>query len=459
MSDSVKVTFDLVELAFLWNFGLRFILILMRKLITILLFLTASLAYSQVLKISVVSGEDMKGISGAHIFLDKVEQISDKDGLSIYPQAKIGDSLIIRHVGYESDTLILSKKLFRKAVQDTIYLQIRLFGRDMGTFTVTAGKPETVFGSDSLSIADYAFFGQNFIMLAYEKRLKKGSRLMLVNPFQEILCEAEINDEARHLHTDYEGNVYVLCVDSVYKAIVNGHRLSFENLVPTEFYQRIYNIADTCQNHVFYSNFTDIYPAFSYYAYNWLDSSDYKLCTIEDEFTMELYRAEYKYANGQEKLWARRMEEKTGIDKQIWTGAKFFTNSLYYHPVYAPLYVWDDEVYVFDHYKNFLFQYEPGNMWPIDSTAIAYHYLKGQQDWVQKLFQDNLYDDVYTGFQSGRNIHISKINFETGDLEKTTKLYHPYPERIKIKGGYAYYIYRPFESTQKKYIYRERLGD
>lgn len=422
----------------------------------ILLLLTLS-GNSQVLKVHVINSDGNFPVAGAHVFLNATEKISSLDGFCVFNRANIGDLLIVQHVGYEADTSILTKKQFKRTVGDTLFVQIKLYGKSMETFTVKAGKPETVFGSDSLSIADYAFYGQNFIMLAYEKRIKKGSKLMLVNPFQEILCTANIEDEARHLHTDYEGNVYVLCINSVYKAKVNGYHLSFEELVPQEFYQRIYNIADTCQNYVFYSNFTDIYPAFSYYAYNWLDSTDYKLCTIEDEFTMELYRSEYKYANGQEKLWARRMEAKTGIDKQIWTGAKFFTNSLYYHPVYAPLFVWDDEVYVFDHYKNFLFQFEPGNMWAMDSAAIAYHQLKGDHDWTKELYQDALYDDVYTGFQTGRHVHISKINFDSGDLENTTKLYHPYPERIKIKGGYVYYIYRPFESSQKKFIYRERL--
>ena len=67
---------------------------------------------------------------------------------------------------------------------------------------------------------------------------------------------------------------------------------------------------------------------------------------------MDLYRAEYKYVDGQEKLWAVRKEMATGIDKEIWIGAKYFTCSVYYKVPYAPLFVKEDTVLVFDHFKR-----------------------------------------------------------------------------------------------------------
>ena len=38
-----------------------------------------------------------------------------------------------------------------------------------------------------------------------------------------------------------------------------------------------------------------------------------------------------------------------------------------------------------------------------------------------------------------------------------SRITYEYPEKLQVYGGYAYYIYRPFESLQKKSIYRERV--
>ena len=60
------------------------------------------------------------------------------------------------------------------------------------------------------------------------------------------------------------------------------------------------------------------------------------------------------------KFWAHDKQLETGIDKEIWVGATVFTNSVYYEPLYAPLFkVGEDSIFVFDHYKNLLFKYTP----------------------------------------------------------------------------------------------------
>ena len=51
-------------------------------------------------------------------------------------------------------------------------------------------------------------------------------------------------------------------------------------------------------------------------------------------------------------MWAYRKEQATGIDKEIWIGANSFTHDILYNPVYAPLFIINDTVLVFDQYKN-----------------------------------------------------------------------------------------------------------
>ena len=37
------------------------------------------------------------------------------------------------------------------------------------------------------------------------------------------------------------------------------------------------------------------------------------------------------------------------------------------------------------------------------------------------------------------------------------KMFHRYPENLVIKDGEVFYIYRPFESPQKKFLYSEDI--
>ena len=153
------------------------------------------------------------------------------------------------------------------------------------------------------------------------------------------------------------------------------------------FYDFIYRVIDTVGSYYLYSNFNELYPAIKFYGLNTQDSSHQLIKEVKDDFMMELYRAQYKYVSGRDKLWAFRKEQETGVDKEIWIGAAVFTNDILYKPVYAPLLVYYDTLLIFDHYKDLLFCYDSEfNL--LNSIAISYHKKVKKQKWSQPLIQD-----------------------------------------------------------------------
>jgi hypothetical protein len=171
---------------------------------------------------------------------------------------------------------------------------------------------------------------------------------------------------------------------------------------------------------------------------------------------MDLYRSEFKYVSPKEKLWAYRQELKTGIDNEVWVGATSFTNSLYYEPLYAPLFVKEDTVLIFDHYNDMLFKVN-SKLQKIDSTAITYHKFKEGKNWEQPLLKDKGEQKVFALFERGGYYYLKRINLTNGQTKTAFKLYYRFVEQSKVKNGYAYYIYRPLESTQRKFLYRELI--
>jgi hypothetical protein len=296
--------------------------------------------------------------------------------------------------------------------------------------------------------------GQMFL-LSYEKTLKKESKIFLLDENQELLHTHVIPGQSIRLFKDYSGQSYVITIDKVFQINVSKtNRIELIAINNDVFYDYYYRIIDTISNVYLYSNFNELYPAIKFFSSSKLDSTHSLIKEVKDDFMMELYRAQFKYVSGRDKLWAYRKEQQTGIDKEIWVGASVFTNDILYKPIYAPLFVKNDSIYLFDHYQNYIYNYN-SSLELLDSIPITYHLKSKNEKWSQPLIQDEKEKDIFVLFNSGGFYIIKKI--ENGNVNRGFKLTNRYVENIKIYDGYVYYVYRPYESIQKKFIYKEKI--
>jgi hypothetical protein len=171
---------------------------------------------------------------------------------------------------------------------------------------------------------------------------------------------------------------------------------------------------------------------------------------------MELYRSEYKWVDVRTKLWAKEQEMKTGIDKEIWVGANYFTQSIYYKELYAPMFKKNDSIFVFDYYKDKLFTFNLKGE-KVDSVAIFHHYEPKKTGWRRNLIQDKETGKIYAFFEKDGFCSLRLINTKTGLYDSNIVFEHKYIDKIAVSDGMAYYIYRPFESAQKKFLYETKL--
>ena len=434
----------------------------MKLFLSIVILLLAFTGKAQLVISGIItSAEDHDSIPKVAVFFkDNPNQLvlsSDTGTFHIPFNGEVGSKLVFRHPGYKSYTKEITKKNLKRIYKDTIYLRIKLEALSLKTFVVSSVyRPDTVFGSTQISISDYELEGDKYVFLAYDQTLKKGSKIVYADKKNKIIASYFIPDRAERLFRDYQGKLSVICKSKVYRIIINKDNI---NLIPWEselFYEHVKPIIDSIGTKYYYSNFNEAVPAFEYKVYNLEDSSTVELAKLEDEFIMELYRAQYKYLDGADKLMFVRKEQETGIDKEIWAGATYFTGSAYYEPLYAPLFKRNNKIIVFDHYSDMLYKYNAKNEC-YDSTVIYHHKIQGKTDWQQELIQDEKTEEIYTVFRKGPYQYLSKINTENGELRDLKKLYYKYVENIKIIDGFAYYIYRPFESSQKKFLYKERI--
>lgn len=329
--------------------------------------------------------------------------------------------------------------------------------RDLKTVTVAApGIPQVVYQSKTYSVADFEILPQGeVLLLLYPKTLKKGSELAVLSG-EEIVSKFELPDRPVELVRDFRHNPHVVCETGVFGIHRSGEGVGISTLDKDYFLKYVMPIVDTSYSKLYFSNFNKFYPAFDYKIYDQLDSTYSSILEIKDDLMMELYRSEYKWVDVRTKLWAWEKEQETGIDKEIWIGANYFTQSVYYKELYAPMFKKNDSIYVFDYYKDKLFTFNLKGE-KIDSVGIYHHYEPKKTGWRRNLLQDNETGEIYAFCEKDGICSLRPVDLKTGYLGKNIVFEHRYIDKIAVSGGMAYYIYRPYESAQKKFLYRAKL--
>ncbi len=412
----------------------------------------------------VVTDRDDHPVAGVRVFLasdSKRKVFTNAEGIyQLEMRTLRPDTLKFETVMFQKTFRIVTQKQIDKGLQkggitlDKVILE----DRQLPAYTVRPDLPDTLVGTKEYFVSDFAFDAAgNLILLTYEQNLQRGSVVRLMNSQFQETSRFTVPELAISLETDWRQRVHLICENKVFWLSVDADFLVVLEEDRQTYFRNIAPIIDTVQHLVYYSNYSDVYPAFDYYEYNVRDSVHRKLLNIEDSETMEFYRAEFKYLDNRQKVEMANLQIQTGIDKEIWAGALYYTKSLYFDPVYAPLFkLNDDSVLIFDHYKNRMFIYSPGKGF-VDSTRISYHLDERRSGWEEPLIQDPVTRKIYAVFQRSGFTYLYEIDKLSGAAVKSCRLTYKYVEGLQIRAGLMLYIYRPFESNQKKFLYSEKF--
>jgi hypothetical protein len=316
--------------------------------------------------------------------------------------------------------------------------------------------PDTVYASDKYSVADFEIGHEGqLILLTYDKNLQKDAQLQLVKN-DTVLAFQALPERANSLIRDFRAQVHVLTDKNAYGLRQINDSLTLVRIPKDYYFKYISPIVDTSYTHYFYSTYLDIYPAFDYACVDQLDSTYKHLLNIQDDLMMELYRSEYKWVDVRTKLWAKNLELRTGVDAEIYVGANYFTQSLYYEPVYAPLFFAKDTIFIFDYPKNVLRTFTSKG--DTLATISLSHHLQAKKTGFQKNLQlDRQTGKIYAIYQQEGYSYVAPIDLQTGQVTQKVKLAFRYVDKIRVHDNEVYFIYRPYESAQNKFVYKQKL--
>jgi hypothetical protein len=367
-------------------------------------------------------------------------------------------SLLFKLLGYSSRV----KEIDIQENQDSVFISTTLSPSYTLVDTVSiysSFKPDTLFGSPNYSVYDFDFYEDKYILLTADKTLEKAE-LKLTDANGKILTTYFVPKEggaAKEFYHDYMGYTNLVCENYIYRINMYHDRFVLIPLAIQDVNSFIKPIIDTINGKIIFSDYWKDYPLFNYYGFNENDSAKQRLHTIEDKELMHAYNFEYYSLKPREKLDARRLADELKIDKRIVASLMSgFTKSMFYEPLFAPLYIIKDTICVFDHYKDRLYHISNTGI-KIDSIPINYNHPKNWKEWKNKMLKDDIENLIYAVYDKNGHKYIKQINTSNGkEIGKYSLQFHS-ADKLKIHDGFAYYVYRPYESTQEKFFYRELI--
>ncbi len=390
--------------------------------------------------------------------------VSARDGVFVLSIADPkGVELVFSFVGYATQHLPVTQQ----RLADPKPLQVRMVRQavELSGVTIERPAPEVVYQRSDLHVGDHFINDQGVWVLTYEKprlwhreaeagrQVYRDARLHLLDTNFVERCSVRLPTEVERLHHDHAQRTIVEGLRNAWVVEVRNGALVLQELALSALRESVLPWTDSIQGLLLGSNRSLTYPAFDHFAVD-REGTSHVICAVEDKRLMELFRSQYKYMSGADKVIAMDLGFETGVDPEVIAGyMTAFYNDPYFDPPYAPLFVVSDTLCVFDHYRRTLRKFLP------DGSSVGEVPITHQADkaWCDRLVQDPSSGMVYALF--ARNLHtwLRMIDPRTGALGPVRMLDHPFPEDVRVHDGHAFYIYRPYGSLQHRTLYRQRI--
>ena len=372
------------------------------------------------------------------------------------------DTLHITHVSYAP----LAHMVRWTATMNVLQLTMYPMAHAIPEVEVHGEQVEVVFAHPTLNVGDLVVGPDGLWVLVYDRpqlwhredqaglRELKGAQLYLLDTLFQERASAMLHERYRALHVDHRGRPVLEGATSAWVPHASSDAIHWETLPLTTLHKAILPWTDSVPGWLLGNDRRPDFPAFDHFAYDPSGDRTRLVCSVEDAHTLELFRAQYKYMDGRSKVVAMDLARELGVDREIIAGYMTgFHKDRYFHVPYAPLFVVKDTLCVFDHERGVIIRSTVADGVE-EEVPIHYH---EQRQWAGSVLFDRAHDAVYAVFRSGARTVLKRVDPRSGTLMESHTLHHPFPERLQVYGGHAYYTYRPQGGTTVRTLYRERL--
>ncbi|MCB9230826.1 MAG: carboxypeptidase-like regulatory domain-containing protein [Bacteroidia bacterium] len=417
-------------------------------LILIMLLLLASGAFAQTFRIQgkIIDAQTREPLPNAKVRVLGAQKavLSEQDGMFYLESPVQYPRLRITYVGYT--TLEYQAK---EGDPTSLLIPLSQSEIDLEDVVITGEKIEQVYPDPLIHIHNYEFSGENLVLLIQEPGSNQH-KLILYNQEDSILDVAYGVEPISGLFRDCFGKVHLLSKNYACQLLESPNQLRFACDSLEEFERVVRPVLGAIGSTLFYGQALNDFESVFYSV-----TADRKgsslVYTTRDREKIRRVEDDRLMASKNVPLYGwmgdamRESSEANAYEQYM----KKIGNA----PIIVPLKVVGNEAVIFDHANDKLVRF---NMLgdSLDEAPISYH---KERFWQKKLVVDELRREVYTVFlKNGKSI-LKEIDLETGEISGEWTIPMQFVQNIRIRGGYAWFIYKDSVYDDIRRLFRMQL--
>lgn len=359
---------------------------------------------------------------------------SDKDGNFRIILYKTPVILRFSMVGYKSYYLKIHEY---KDQNIDIHLEPRI--TDLPLATIYADKIVNITKDERLYVADYEFYKNNILLLAYKEKIISKPYIIFMTPEGDTLC-SRIIKKAEELYRDGLDYTHLVTRNFCYQIEIDSGCIDFYFPTPKEdFFNMVSHLDDATDALVFVHQYYNRNQVLLYIDFNRTDSTYSEFRTITDEQGMIML-----FDNDRWGLFGARNEHEARFEEMCFAD-----------PIFAPLFLLDDSIYIINFVNSQIEIYDIEGK-ELDIIPIEFNNYKNIRE---KIIVDDVSKKVYALFKKGAITTLREINLKTGQLTSSIHIpEYPFIENIKVRDDVVYFLYKERINEEYKQLYKLNLN-
>ncbi len=343
---------------------------------------------------------------------------SNQEGFFFIKVNKLPVSIVISHLAYQKTTL---------NCKNNSSLKIELLRQidSLPEVRITAHKVINLVDRKLFDVVDYEFYGNDILLLAYSYKDVINPWLIMINNNGDTLFRSPATKEG-NFYRDCLGNIHLVSKEYAYQIFIEDKKLELLYPVnPDTFYKILNPCITEINNKFFIKQWSYHNQVLSYTMVNADDSSKKEVKVISDERALRMLSDRNRFNS---------MGAKPPSESDL-----RFEEMCFFKPIFAPLVKLKNKIAIFNFVDSKIELYtENGNL--DKELAITFNRLKGCKE---EIFADEITGKAYALYKNNGISTIREISLITGEVGKEITIPDfKYIENIKVRNGFAYFLYR-----------------
>lgn len=395
-------------------------------------------------------------LQGASIIINKKSVLSNKEGAFTMWAPASGFTVKITYQGYTPFFKKYNSHELKQGGNDTLKLSFVLQEKEemLETVEIVAKDIEMAYKKPKILVLDYGFYRNGLLLL-----LKEKSKYLLryTNENDSLVAELPLYIKPKDFFFDCLENYHVRTSDSIYQFYEIDNRLLLDKGIDaTVFNQLVLPCVASSAKSLYFEKYGYLNQSLVYYATEKNNSQKKLIRHISDNKSMNGIM--YSNAERWEELMSlpgRMADIDTGTLMHIRRSenALNFNKYVLSQEVYHPLFNNNKSLFIFDHLADSVVIYDLAGK-PKEHYAIAHHKNKG---WDKEILVDVKTNKFYAKCMRNGMVTLLELGKDFKVIREHKIEKHNFPEKMKIRNGYVYYLYNVKDGSSINNIYKQRL--